>query len=269
MNKNSKVDGPICWICGAAANSREHRLKKSDIVRAYGRGPYLDDDGPLHYRSDVQTLLQGPNSSVVKYAPIMCHTCNTALSQPFDNAYDLFISWVLDNEEIVLGKRFVNFENVFGVTFEEDQRNLFKYFAKSFGCRVVEAGRAVPNDVVELLLKSHFQTGLRITFSVNEDILLLPKTDRNSFIGKADFGVMVSKKNPSEVTGYIWREHVSWFNVNYWYLAQPEGDLGSIWMANSQHIYLGSFAPLSSEERADLKEKVALMEYDNSFPASA
>jgi hypothetical protein len=29
-----------CWWCGAPADSREHKLKRSDLVREYGTPPY-------------------------------------------------------------------------------------------------------------------------------------------------------------------------------------------------------------------------------------
>jgi len=50
----------------------------------------------------------------------------------------------------------------------------WKYFVKSFGCRLVDAGEPVPRDLVELLPRESFRTKLAITFCVNEDVLLLP-----------------------------------------------------------------------------------------------
>jgi hypothetical protein len=245
-------------MCGnAEANSSEHRLKKSDIVRAYGRGAYKGGFAPVHVSKSIITDIQGANSSTLKYAKTICHTCNATTSQPFDFAYDNFITWVLENETSILHRRFINFAEVFGLDFETSQRNLYKYFAKSFGCRLVDAGRNVPQDIVVLLDKTQFQTNLRITFSINEDILLMPINDRNSFIGKGDLYKMVLQNNPEQITGYIWNEHVSWFTTYYWYDQYPDGDLGSTWTANSQHIYLGSHKPLSPEMRVDFLEKLS------------
>jgi hypothetical protein len=227
----------------AEANSAEHRLKKSDIIRAYGRGTYKGDSAPLHICKSVSTNIQGANSNTLKYVKTICHTCNSKVSQPFDLAYDCFITWVLENETSILHRRFINFAEVFGLDFEASQRNLYKYFAKSFGCRLIDAGQNVPDDIVILLDKTQFQTGLRITFSINEDILLMPLSDRNSFIGKGDLYKMVLRNNPEKITGYIWNEHISWFTTYYWYDEHPDGNLGSTWIADSQYIYLGSHAP--------------------------
>ena len=58
---------PACWICGAEADSAEHRLKKSDLVRAHGKGPYIDSSALSHIRNGKETLIQGPGSKHVKY----------------------------------------------------------------------------------------------------------------------------------------------------------------------------------------------------------
>jgi hypothetical protein len=33
--------GGRCWWCGAAADSREHKHKKTDLAREFGSGPYI------------------------------------------------------------------------------------------------------------------------------------------------------------------------------------------------------------------------------------
>jgi len=248
--------GATCWICQAPADSAEHRIKKSDLVRVYGKGPYVGGAAPAHVRNQKVTNVQGPRSGRLKYPPSLCHKCNTTGTQPFDRAYDHFISWLYKNEPTVLGKRLINFEDVYGADFAAGQLNLFKYFVKSFGCRLRDSGQVVPPDLVDLLSKTQFRTALKITFAVNEDILLFPDFDRDGFIGKGDFIALLSKSNPSIVNGYQWQEHVSWFTVFYWYGVDPESGLGSIWIANAQHVYLGSMSPLTPEQRAEFIVKV-------------
>jgi hypothetical protein len=245
-----------CWLCGAPAGSREHRLKKSDIVRAYGPGPYRGDHAPMHVRGDDRRVVQGPNSNRLKYAPSLCEACNTTRTQPYDRAYDRFTEWVFRNESLVLRRRFINFGEVFGEHWAEHQLHLYRYFAKSFGCHLVEAGLPVPVDVVELFEKATFRTDLWLSFAVNEDIVLMPPEDRNGFIGMAGLLAWIDRADPSVVNGYEWNEHVSWLSTIYSYGAPPDGDLGSPWVANAQHVYLGSFAPLSDEQRAKFEERI-------------
>jgi hypothetical protein len=209
----------------------------------------------MHVRAGVETPIQGPDSSALKYAPSLCQDCNTTRTQPYDRAYDHFISWVVANESTVLHKRMIDFAEVYGSSFEEAQRNLFKYFVKNLGCRLVDAGELVPPDLVELLPRESFRTKLKITFCVNEDILLLP--ERSDFLGKGTFVAFSAQEDPFIATSYQWNEHVSWFTVYYWYNRAPEGGLGPTWIADAQFIYLGSWSPLTSDQRAELIAKVA------------
>lgn len=146
---------------------------------------------------------------------------------------------------------------MYGPDFEVSQRNLFKYFVKSLGCRLFESNHPIPQDLIELIPHNHFATALKITFAVNEDILLLPSSDRDSFIGKGELLVYRSEEHPDVINSYSWNEKTSWFTTFYWYNLYPDGSCGSAWIANSQHVYLGSFAPLPQDARMALLAKLA------------
>lgn len=164
------------------------------------------------------------------------------------------------NEDALLRRRFIDFEEVYGAEWKDSQRNLYKYFAKSFGCRLVDAGTSVPQDIVELLGKSTCRTRLRLTVAVNEDILLVPKSDRNGFIGKGELLAWAPRSAPSSADSFTWNEHVSWLSTCYWYNYAPDGTYGSTWIADSKFVYLGSFAPLDEHARNELIEKVKARE---------
>lgn len=246
----------ICWICGADADSAEHRFKKADLVRAHGRGPYVGPSALAHIRAGVESLVRGPGSQSLKYLPSLCKRCNNTYTQPFDRAYDALISWVMANEDVVLRRRFIDFEEVYGVRWKDSQRDLFKYFAKSFGCRLVDACAVVPTDIVELLGQTALRTRLRLTVAVNEDILLMPRGDRNGFIGKGELFAWAPRSAPGNADSFTWYEHVSWLRTCYWYNCAPDDKYGATWMADSKLIYLGSFAPLDEDARSQFVEKV-------------
>ena len=145
---------------------------------------------------------------------------------------------------------------MYGNGWQNQQRDLYKYFAKSFGCRLVDAGIPVPKDVVGILGKERFQTGLRLTMAVNEDILLMPHHDRHGFVGKGDMFGWSPPGIPDSYNQFIWDEHVSWLTICHWYNQAPEGCFGSTWVADSQFIYLGSFAPLDDKSRQEFLQKV-------------
>lgn len=240
-----------CWICGAAADSREHKFKKSDLVRAYGPGPYRGTSEIALFQRGNRTEIPGPGSRRAQYSPSVCRECNTTWTQPFDRAYDIFLNCLWANEPLVLRRRYVDWRDVYGDDFESGQRNLYKYFAKAFGCRLVDAGASVPRDVVTLLAKRKFRTALRLTLAISEEILSIPDFKPREFIGKGDLIAWARRKSPSKPYGYTWHEQIGWLLIYYWYAMAPDGGLGSTWIADTRFVYLGS-RNLSSGETGEM-----------------
>lgn len=221
-------------------------------MRVFGRGPYRGESGPLHVRNGKSTYVRGPNAAILKYRPSLCHRCNTTGTQSFDLAYELFVAWLFENEKIILSRRFIDFAEIYGDDFSVEQCNLYKYFAKSFGCRIAEDGLRVPKDVVNLLGLPSFYTGLRLSLSVNEDTLSLAKEMGRGWFGKGECYYSAKREAPADLVGCTWHEDIFWLRINYWYDCVPDPTQGSVWVADSQCVYLGSCAPLSQEMRADI-----------------
>jgi len=238
-----------CWICGNVSDSGEHRLKKSDLVRRYGKGPYIGDDALIHSgRDEKMRPLQGPDSKLLKENSL-CKTCNSTFTQPFDNAYEQFISWIDSNAQSINQHRVVDFEKIYGVEWQTRQLNLFKYFAKSFGCQLVSSQRQVPEDVIDLLSKTHFETGLYVTFSINEDhFLLSPEAQHVGIHPLMEW----KDQHTNEPQGYFGGHYFRWLNMHYFYKYSIQEPIGSPWRADSQFVYLGWHAPLTPEQREQL-----------------
>jgi hypothetical protein len=241
-----------CWICGGPSETAEHRIKKSDLVERFGKGPYAGERELFHIKKGRTQRLQGQDSKLVKYAKNLCGRCNNSLTQPFDFAYEEFISWTMANQESVLKHRVIDFEPVFGPIWERKQRDLFKYFAKCFGCRLDEAGRPVPRDVVDLLHKDSFTTALYVTFQVNEDLLLFP--DGQS-VGTEPLFVHKSVSTGDEF-GFQCGNYYRWLTMMYWYQHRPLEPIGARWVADAKHVYLGWYEPLKPDERSRMIARV-------------
>lgn len=241
-----------CWICGKVADSGEHRIKKSDLIKIHGKGPYKKENSLVMVKGGMEIPVQGPNSKFLKYKKSLCTKCNGTNTQRFDNAYSKFIDHLDNNEKNTLRTRIINLGEIYGNDSERGQRNLYKYLVKSFGCRVVEAGRDVPRNLVEILNRQKFQTNLFITFAVNEDkVKYLP--DDMKMVGNGD--LVWSEKIDSEGNfSATYHEYYSYLHIYYWYNSQWDLGLGSRWLADSLYLYLGSFAPLSPEQREKAKE---------------
>lgn len=199
-----------CWICGQAADSREHKVKKSIVENTYK--DFFNNSAVLHLRNGQFTKLQGPNSKKIKYEKTICAYCNNTRTQQFDEAYELFFNYVQNQSQLILEKRMIDFKNIYGSSFESGQRNLFKYFVKLFGCDLCSVNHTVPEDLPVLLGKTQFKTALKITFAVNER--KIDRLDPNSF----GMGInplvanQVSRTNTTP-TGYKWSVFFSFINI--------------------------------------------------------
>ncbi len=92
-----------CWWCGNAADSREHKYKRSDIVREFGRGPWAE---PMLRVAggNRQFRVQGPNSQGLKFSKSLCQRCNNDRNQPFDLAYDSMMDYISRNESEIIAR---------------------------------------------------------------------------------------------------------------------------------------------------------------------
>lgn len=143
----------LCWWCGTEpATTGEHKFKRSDMAR-------LMDDQPLlvwgYQRSGITRELRGPGAlkrdryGVLKFPKSLCAPCNNARSQPFDLAYDKFSSYL--GSHSLRRMPGVPIADIYGEEWQESALNLARYYAKHFGCRMVRAGLAVPQSLIDFL----------------------------------------------------------------------------------------------------------------------
>lgn len=87
-----------------------------------------------------------------------------------------------------------------------------------------------------------FSTGLKINFSINEKVVQVLKEDKQYFLGKGDLIGWYSQDDISKrIHSYHWHENISYLTISYWYLCEPDGLYGSVWVANNRFVYLGSY----------------------------
>jgi hypothetical protein len=136
-----KENPDSCWWCGATVLTGEHKFKKKDLERLYGKGEVFSKLGVslIDYRSDKSPKkLQSARSIYAQFEKSLCQHCNNAKSQPFDFAYDCLIEYYLENEELIKSKRFIDFTCVYGENWEKEKENLLRYIMKHIGCRLSE-----------------------------------------------------------------------------------------------------------------------------------
>jgi hypothetical protein len=145
-----------CWWCGAPADSREHKFKRSDLVREHGAAPYKGDAVLSRVNGEGSLYMRSSKNDALKFQPNLCQRCNDTRSQPFDNAYDQFISWILANEAVVLDSRAIDLEAVFGSNWRATGLDVLRYFVKHIACRLADLATQgkrirIPSDLVAFL----------------------------------------------------------------------------------------------------------------------
>lgn len=131
-----------CWICGNVADSEEHKFKASDIKK------FLGKKIEAYYISKDAIELNSYKDKLLKFPKVICTICNTTLTRPHDDAYDKFIDYCLKNNCEILEFPIINFEAIYGYNWVNEKANLYRYYAKHAGCKIVTSN--VKADVSNL-----------------------------------------------------------------------------------------------------------------------
>jgi hypothetical protein len=130
-----------CWWCDAAADSREHKFKRSDLVRDFGSGAWSTGDaGVAHFDGKAIREARSSGAKGFKFARVVCSDCNSRRSQPFDLAYDQFTSYMVEHEQDVLGDAGFAWSDVFPEEWLGGRDNVVRYWVKHIGTRIAAAG---------------------------------------------------------------------------------------------------------------------------------
>jgi hypothetical protein len=232
-------------MCGAAATTGEHKVKRSDLLRVHGSTQEFRKAGLRFLRSDGEVLpLPGPNSKHLKFEDVLCAPCNNEASQPFDRAYDRFIQFVEDEEDELLRGRVIDFPHIYGEHWPTDQIELYKYFVKAFGCRLAHAGVNVPHDLRMAVRNQRWETPIGFCFSVDEREACLP--ERSKALG---LGQLATTMGPAAISRFSSILRYRWLLVSCWYGLVPHGSCGQVWDGAEPSLGVGTYDPETSPFR--------------------
>lgn len=135
-----------CWICGLDAKTGEHRVKASDLRIYFGR---ITQQTPIytHTKERKNIPIRSLKSDRLKSDALICDRCNSALTQPYDRAWEKLSTHLNTNWLQLQKKQKVDLSKVFPESRQKSLLNVHLFFLKLFGCMVVE--HAVPIDVKE------------------------------------------------------------------------------------------------------------------------
>jgi hypothetical protein len=137
------------------ADSREHKYKKSDLVREFGPGPWGQASALVRGTAGSDRLhhVRGPNATSLKFEKSLCQDCNNARSQPFDIAYDTFAGYLAQHEQLVVSRGWLRFSDMFGTAWPTSRDEVVRYYLKHIGCRLADGGARVPRPFIDFLDK--------------------------------------------------------------------------------------------------------------------
>ncbi|MHC3390508.1 hypothetical protein ACLQ2E_13710 [Streptomyces lavendulocolor] len=158
----------LCWWCGNPADSREHRYKKTDVVRSFGAGPWSDPVVRVRSGSGYEDRIQGPDSNKLKFNKVLCASCNNTKSQPFDRAYETFAHYLHENEDTIIQTGKVRLSDIYGRYWRERRGELAKYLVKNICCRLAKDGIRTPTTVIDYMNgASHKVAHIRLVMNIN------------------------------------------------------------------------------------------------------
>jgi len=132
-----------CWICGDEATSREHMIKASDLRGCFSN---LSQNKPIyvHLSTKKNIPVGSVKSPRFKSAAILCHTCNSKRTQPYDRAWEILSDYLIKNWQQIEQAGEFDLSKIF----DQNHKPLdaYLYFVKLFGCRIVEHG--IPVDII-------------------------------------------------------------------------------------------------------------------------
>ena len=135
-----------CWICGNIADSEEHKFKASDIKKYHGKK--ID----AFYISGTVTKLSSYKDKSLKFPKVICVNCNNVLTRPHDDAYDQFIDYCFKNNTNIVELPILNFEKIYGESWQTKKLDLFRYYAKHAGCKIVTSNvKANVSDLAKFI----------------------------------------------------------------------------------------------------------------------
>jgi hypothetical protein len=143
-----------CWICGEEdAATREHLAKASDLKALFGKP---SQRAPLFFSgSDRAGVPKRRNlrvgslkSDTLKFAHRICLTCNSALTQPYDYAWEHASRQLRAELPRLLSNRAFRANWLFPYDTRHAMSCVHLYFTKLFGCLVTEGN--IPIDVTPL-----------------------------------------------------------------------------------------------------------------------
>jgi hypothetical protein len=202
-----------CWWCGAPADTREHRIKRTDIIREFGHQP--SKDHLLVSWARVSAPMRGPKGDVYKFKPSLCAQCNNVRSQPLDVAQERFARFLAEGGSVLAKTRLIRFADIYsGQNAAAEAENLRRYFVKHVACRLSELGRPISRNIAAFMNQAEPLRDIAFSFAFSSEmhrILQELPRGKSGVVGDEDitsFTDPVSRKNYEIASEWVYRAFI-------------------------------------------------------------
>lgn len=154
-----------CWICGNSANSREHRVKRSDLKYIAGT-PTQEKPLFLHTDKRRNRRIGSLNADALKFTSGLCHYCNTTRTQGHDLAWQHLSEFLLSHQPPMRAGQFIRANSIFPYDTRSAMRGVHLYIVKLFGCMVM-GGNVTSIDITtfaDAILRNRFHPNIYAAF---------------------------------------------------------------------------------------------------------
>ncbi|WKK77715.2 hypothetical protein QYS49_11840 [Marivirga salinae] len=184
------------------------------MISRYGKGDYSQkgDLQPMHIKN-TKTGIRGPKAKILTFQNVLCERCNNERSQPWDNSYAIFSNCLRSKSSSLLTEKKLDFRSIYGIDWESETKNLFKYFIKLFGSYIATGKIEVSKKITEFLLdKTNHLNHIKFKFYIKPDIIHLQEYYNNDyshlFFGEVKW-LGKSKSEIESLTGWFTNSGIS------------------------------------------------------------
>ncbi|MES2824490.1 MAG: hypothetical protein V4732_12865 [Pseudomonadota bacterium] len=227
-----------CWICNKnEAVTGEHIFKHSILRDMYGRSRLEKGDRLIIWEDknhngkiiSSKKYIDSTDSGSLKFKKSLCHYCNGAKSQKWDDQFDIFLRYLLENYKTLLVDGYIDLGQSMPNFSKTDTRNLYNYFCKLFGCLLFTNGQSVPTGIVDAVNGSNYTNalGLNIVFDVRLQSVSEP---RDYLVNHELVGDTANELN------YRWALGFDPIKIGFWFRTPAELVVGEQWFGKSKIV---------------------------------
>jgi hypothetical protein len=192
--------------------------------------------GAVMFTAQGDRAIAGPNSRRFKSKNVICSDCNTTATSASDRAYDRLSDWMVAHQREGSGWSEMDLAEVFVPDYAAGVDQLYRYFAKALGCRLVSQGAVLPPEFFPNPVTGTKMERLRVSICRAESFRNVPGYDSTNFDRIMSNGNLHSShsKIALDATGQrhildaAWSTRLGHFQTNYWLSVPPNPAFGRV-----------------------------------------